>query len=64
MSGIEKKVFMEMIEGDLQLAWELFNDERYDLGVHHFESATEKAKQLRDMAKNEPPQPQQPVLDV
>jgi hypothetical protein len=64
MSGLEKQIYADMIEADLQLAWEHLGNDQFDLMVHHFEAATTKGKELRDMAKNEPPKPEQPILDV
>ena len=64
MSAFEKQIFMNLIEGDLQQAWELLGNDQFNLAVHHFEQATVKAKELRDMAENESPQPQQPTLDI
>lgn len=56
-------VIAEMIEADLQQAWELLDGAQFDLAIHHFKEAIAKTEQMRDAASEERPS-RQLTIDI
>lgn len=53
---------MEMIEADLQQAWECLQADQIKLGVHHLEKATQKARDLGITLADESAEPKQLMI--
>jgi hypothetical protein len=44
----QKIMYMQMIENDLQQAWELLEHNAFDLARHHISEASKKVSELQD----------------
>ena len=62
MSRAVKQLQMEMIEADLQQAWECLQADQIKLGVHHLEKATQKARDLGITLADESAEPKQLMI--
>lgn len=64
MNPFTKQVYTNMIEANAAQAMELIGADHYDAACHHFQEAIKQTIELKDLASNEPPAPEQKILDV
>lgn len=62
--NVAKQIQMEMIEADLQQAWEFLQRDQINLGIHHLEKATQKARDMGVTLADQPAEPKQLTIDI
>jgi hypothetical protein len=53
--NIAERVMAEMIEADLQQAWECLGARKFDLTIHHFQEAIRKVEEMKSISPDSTP---------